>query len=149
MRRLDFGDFGTVARRWLKFNFVGGMGIVVQLAALIVLRTGLQFSVMSATALAVEVAVVHNFLWHERFTWADRRNVSRQQSLARFLRFNSTAGLVSIAGNLVLMKAFIDVLHTNYAIANLMAIATCSIVNFAISDRLVFGPDGPRSTQSW
>ena len=149
MRRLDFGDFGTVARRWLKFNFVGGMGIVVQLAALIVLRTGLQFSVMSATALAVEVAVVHNFLWHERFTWADRRNVSRQQSLARFLRFNSTAGLVSIAGNLVLMKAFVDILHTNYVIANLMAIATCSIVNFAISDRLVFRPDGPRSTQSW
>ncbi len=62
----------STATRWLKFNLVGGMGIAVQLLMLVVLKTGLHLNYLIATALAVETAVVHNFLWHERFTWADR-----------------------------------------------------------------------------
>ena len=58
--------------RWLKFNTVGGIGIVVQLAALFVFRSWLKLNYLLATGLAVEIAVLHNFLWHERFTWADR-----------------------------------------------------------------------------
>ena len=62
----------SIATRWLKFNLVGGMGIAVQLLMLVVLKSGLHIHYLVATALAVEAAVVHNFLWHERFTWADR-----------------------------------------------------------------------------
>lgn len=54
--------------RWLKFNFVGGIGIFVQLAALTLFRAGLHLDYLLATGLAVETAVIHNFLWHERFT---------------------------------------------------------------------------------
>jgi putative flippase GtrA len=43
-----------------------------QLLILIVLKTGLGLDYLVATALAVEAAVVHNFLWHQRFTWIDR-----------------------------------------------------------------------------
>ena len=62
----------SIATRWIKFNLVGGMGIVVQVLVLLVLKTGLHLHYLVATALAVEAAVIHNFLWHERFTWADR-----------------------------------------------------------------------------
>ena len=62
----------STAIRWLKFNLVGGIGIAVQLLALVLLKTGLHLNYLVATALAVETAVIHNFLWHERFTWADR-----------------------------------------------------------------------------
>ena len=58
--------------RWLKFNLVGGIGIVVQFAALFLLRGLLHFDYLIATGIAVEAAVVHNFVWHEQFTWADR-----------------------------------------------------------------------------
>ena len=55
--------------RWVKFNAVGGVGIGVQLAALVLFRSWMKFDYLLATALAVEIAVIHNFLWHERFTW--------------------------------------------------------------------------------
>jgi len=58
--------------RWCKFNLVGGMGIVVQFAALFLLKGALHFNYLLATAIAVEAAVVHNFVWHEQFTWVDR-----------------------------------------------------------------------------
>ncbi len=58
--------------RWCKFNLVGGIGIIVQFVALFLLKSVLHFNYLAATAIAVEAAVVHNFVWHEQFTWVDR-----------------------------------------------------------------------------
>jgi putative flippase GtrA len=85
--------------------------------------------------LAVEAAVIHNFLWHERFTWADRVSESRW---ARFAKFNLTTGLFSIVGNLVLMKALVGWVGMNYLVADGVTIVACSLVNFVVSDRVVF-----------
>jgi putative flippase GtrA len=125
--------------RWLKFNAVGGLGILVQLAALLGLKSGFHLSYLQATALAVEAAVVHNFLWHERYTWSDRVQPSWSKSLPRLLRFNLTTGGVSIAGNLALMKLLVGLAHMDYLVANGVAIALCSLANFLISDEWVFG----------
>ena len=124
--------------RWLKFNFVGGIGIGVQFAALFLLKSVLNFDYMFATALAVEAAVVHNFVWHEQFTWSDRVQPSWRRSLARFARFNVTTGAVSIVGNLALMRVLVGEGHMNYLLANAIAIALCSIANFLVSDEWVF-----------
>ena len=121
--------------RWLKFNAVGGIGIGVQLAVLTALTSGLKMNYLGATALAVEAAVVHNFVWHERFTWADRRG---ERSLVRFLKFNLTTGAFSIAGNLALMKLLVGVWRLPYLPANMITIALCSLVNFLVSDWFVF-----------
>jgi len=58
--------------RWCKFNAVGGMGIAVQFVAIWLAKSVLHFNYLVATVVAVEGAVLHNFVWHERFTWADR-----------------------------------------------------------------------------
>ena len=120
---------------WLKFNLVGGMGIGVQLIVLTGLKFGLHIDYLLATALAVEAAVVHNFIWHERFTWSERgsKNVA-----LRFLKFNLTAGTFSILGNILLMALFVHLGRMNYLLANLATIAVCSLGNFLVSDRLVF-----------
>ena len=97
-----------------------------------------------ATALAVETAVIHNFIWHERFTWADRTKPDRMQtsscrsSLLRCLRFNVANGAFSILGNLALMKLLVDFGHMNYLAANGIAIALCSLANFLVSNEWVF-----------
>ncbi len=123
--------------RWLKFNLVGGIGIAVQLLALIVLKAGLHMNYLAATALAVETAVIHNFLWHEHFTWADRAGAG----IPRFLKFNLTTGLFSIGGNLALMKLLVDLGRMNYLLANGITITACSVVNFLVSDGFVFAED--------
>jgi putative flippase GtrA len=122
---------------WIKFNLVGGMGIAVQLLMLAMLKSGLHLHYLIATTLAVETAVVHNFLWHERFTWADRAGAG----FTRFLKFNLTTGLFSIAGNLVLMKLLVGLGHMNYLVANGITITACSVVNFLVSDSFVFAAD--------
>ena len=105
---------------------------------LFLLKSVLGLNYLAATGLAVEVTVVHNFLWHERYTWADRVRPSWRESLPRLLRFNLTNGAVSFVGNLVLMKIMVGVGHANYLAANAVAIAVCSMVNFVVSDAWVF-----------
>ena len=129
--------------RWCKFNFVGGIGIVVQFAALFLLKSVLHFDYLVATAIAVEAAVVHNFVWHEQFTWADRTKSDGERyrwrrSLPRLVRFNLTNGAVSILGNLALMKVMVGQGHMNYMLANAIAIILCSLANFLVSNEWVF-----------
>jgi putative flippase GtrA len=132
--------------RWLKFNAVGAVGIGVQLAVLTALKSGLGLNYLLATGMAVEAAVLHNFFWHERFTWADRRV---RFSFERLVKFNLTTGGVSIVGNLVAMKLLVEVGHLEYLFANLLSIAGCSIINFLVADRAIFvseipaAPHGP------
>jgi len=125
--------------RWLKFNAVGGIGIAVQLAALAVFRSCLKLDYLAATALAVEIAVIHNFLWHQRVTWADRPAMRPLQSVVRLAKFNAGNGAVSLLGNLGLMRLLVGGLKFNYFASNLFAIAVCSIANFYLGDRFVFG----------
>jgi putative flippase GtrA len=129
------------ALRWLKFNAVGALGIAVQVAVLLALKTGFHLNYLPATALAVEAAVLHNFLWHERYTWADRVQPSWSKSLPRLLRFNLTNGGVSIGGNLALMKLLVGLAHVNYLVANGAAIAVCSLLNFLVSEEWVFAKE--------
>jgi putative flippase GtrA len=124
--------------RWLKFNAVGGIGIAVQLMALTIFRSAFKLDYLIATALAVETTVIHNFLWHERFTWRDRPAQDAMQSWLRFAKFNASNGAVSIAGNLAIMRLLVGQFHANYFAANLTAITLCSLLNFLLGDRFVF-----------
>jgi putative flippase GtrA len=127
-----------IMMRWLKFNAVGGLGIAVQMGVLLCLKSGLDLNYLPATAVAVEAAVVHNFIWHERYTWADRVRPSWEKSLPRLLRFNLTTGFISIAGNLALMKLLVGCGHMNYRVANGVAIVLCSMANFLVGEGWVF-----------
>jgi putative flippase GtrA len=134
--------------RWMKFNAVGGIGIGVQLAALAVFRSLLKLDYLLATGLAVEIAVIHNFVWHERFTWADRPAARPVQSLVRLAKFNASNGAVSIVGNLMLMRLLVGELKSNYVASNLIAIVLCSLVNFVLGDRFVFDAEAKPATIS-
>ena len=125
-------------RRWAAFNIVGAAGILVQLTALLALTRLWGWNYLAATAAAVELAVLHNFVWHERWTWADRAVGGAASMLGRMVRFHLSNGVLSILGNLLLMRLFAGTLGMNLVVANLLAIAICSILNFLAGEHLVF-----------
>jgi putative flippase GtrA len=128
----------SLLKRWLVFNLVGGMGIVIQLGVLAGLTRVPGCHYLTATVAAVEAAILHNFVWHERWTWAERAGGGRVGMLGRLTRFHMTNGALSLAGNVLLMRFFVGDLAMNYIAANLSAITICSILNFFAGDRLVF-----------
>ena len=129
--------FSHGIRRWIVFNLVGFTGVVVQLASMTwLLIWGIHYLI--ATTLAVEAAILNNFIWHERWTWEDRPAGGINGRVVRFLRFNLTVGVVSIAQNLFLMTFLVEYFALHYLTGSLLAIAMCSLTNFLLSDFLVF-----------
>lgn len=123
-------------RRVSRFYAVGALGIAVQMGVFAALLGCTRWDYRIATAAAVEAAVLHNFVWHERWTWADR--CAGGTLFGRLCRFHAANGIVSLLGNVAFMHLLAGVLGTPPKAAGLAAIALCSILNFAAADRLVF-----------
>ena len=124
---------------WVKFNLVGVLGFALQTGVLFVLTHATpQISYLAATATAVELAVLNNFVWHQHWTWRDRPSSTIKQTLRRLVKFNLTSGLFSMIGNLVFMSILVGRLGLSVGPANLASVAACSIVSFILADRIAF-----------
>src|SRR5262245_27405013 len=106
----------SIFQRLVRFGAVGAGGVAVQTLTLAVLIKFCGMHYLPATALAVEASVLNNFIWHRRWTWADRPRSCLGLSL---LRFNATNGAVSLIGNLIIMVALVSGLEFRPMVANL------------------------------
>jgi putative flippase GtrA len=122
--------------RWLKFNLVGAMGMGVQLASLALFNRCMRGHYLFASAAAIELTLLHNFVWHSLYTWRDRR--SRTPRRRQLLRFHLSNGLVSMLGNLILMRLLVHNAHLPLLASNAIAIICCSIANYCLSNRWAF-----------
>jgi putative flippase GtrA len=118
---------------FVRFNVVGVIGFAVQVTTLTLL-VGAGLPVLMATCLAVEAALLHNFVWHECWTWPDGVPTTRG---ARLARFHVTNGLISMVGNGMLTTTLV---HAGMPLlpATLVAVVSCALVNFAAANAWVF-----------
>ena len=124
--------------RWLTFNAVGLGGMAVQLAVLALLTRDAGLDVAVATVFAVEAAVLHNFFWHQRWTWSDRPARGRRELIARLMRFHALNGVISLVGNVAITVALVRAMALDPVAANVIAILTCSVLNYSAGHLLVF-----------
>lgn len=123
--------------RWLKFNGAGLLGIGVQLCVLAALaQAGLDY--LTATFLAVECAILHNFLWHEHWTWREQARREPHRWLIRLAKFHLANGLISLLGNLLLMSWLVGLLGGPLVLSNLLSIVLCGTANFLAGELFVF-----------
>ena len=127
----------TTARRFLRFNAVSAAGFALQLLTVALLTRWLAVPDVAATGAAVAAAVVHNFLWHRRWTWADRV-ADPAGAFAPFFRFAAANGALSILGNVVIVTVAVEAAGIDVVAANVGAVAMCGLLNYQIGDRLVF-----------
>ena len=113
--------------RFIKFLLVGGLGVVVNSLALYVLHQLMRLPLVAASLVAVELAIVNNFLWNDRWTFG--RNTL---SLRRFFQFNlvSCGGLVITTGTLWVLVTH---LAAPYLLANLIGIGLAICWNFGLN----------------
>ncbi|HYL75698.1 MAG TPA: GtrA family protein [Bryobacteraceae bacterium] len=128
-------DWPSLLRRWGRFNAVGIAGFALQLGTLWVLARVFGMQYLLATALAVELALLHNFVWHEAWTWPGLGVHGRWRRLARFHVAN---GFVSIASNVAFTWMLMQGFHLPLLIANTGAVVAAALLNFALAAWWVF-----------
>lgn len=138
-------------RHFLRFNVASLAGVFVQLATLWVLIHVCSLHYLLATVVAVAVAVAHNFVWHVRWTWADRQ-FAPSDAVRAFWRFAAANGAVSLAGNVLMMPLLVGWLDVAPLPANLVAIASSGLLNFWLADQVAFRTQegrGGRGSLGW
>ena len=122
--------------RWWKFNLVGAVGMLLQLAALALFNRWFAGHYLYASAAAIELTLLHNFVGHLYYTWSDRRDSSAL--LGQLMRFHLSNGLVSMLGNLALMRILVHHAGLPVLASNCIAILCCSILNFCLANHWTF-----------
>jgi len=126
-----------MTRRWLRFNLVGVLGFALQTTMLAALVRWAGLAPAAAVSIAVLVTVSHNFCWHEHVTWPDR---PRQDRFKRWLSFHLCTGVLSVVGNVVVTMVVAKATRLPLVASNAVAVAAMSMVNFLVSDRVIFRP---------
>ena len=121
-------------QRAFRFYAVGAAGATLQLLIVAVLAHAFRVHYGVATAMALGATLVHNFIWHVRWTWRDRRPGTGY--VVAFVRFASANGGVSILGTALLVPLCVERFGLPAVAANVVAIAVCGLVNFWLASRV-------------
>lgn len=93
-----------------------------------------------AAIIAVEISIVSNFYWHNRWTFRDR---PKKPFLLRYLQFNATSfgsPLISV-GVVNVLTPYVGV---NYFLANTIGILLGTVWNWVCNTRFVWRRERPR-----
>lgn len=124
--------------RFSRFLITGSAGFVCQIAALWLFVSVLSVNYVPATIIAIELAIVFNYVLHEKWTWHDRPAVTTRERLLRLCRFNTMTALTSIAGGVVITAVLVESFGLPPVAANIASVVALGLLNFAGADSLVF-----------
>ena len=96
------------------------------------------WSAFGATAVALELAAMVNFLGHSYWTWQDRPEHSVRGVMKRYWRYQA-AKTTSLLANLAITTA-LTYLSIPPELANTAAVLACAIPNYLMSEHIVFAP---------
>src|SRR5262245_31831684 len=128
--------------RLRRFVAVGALGVGVNSLALFALHGAARIPLFAASVLAAEVAVAHNYLLNELWTFRSRR-----PSISRFLKFNVTA-LLALLLNASTVWMLVG-LGLFYLLANLFGIVIALVVNFTATATWIWGGVINSSAPHW
>ena len=118
---------------FIKFNIVGLVGVFVNEGVLLLLVfEGAYY--LYASAVAIEVSIISNFVLNDLWTFRDRRH---GHIVVRMLKFNGLM-LIGLVVNLGILFAGTAYLGISYAISNLIGIAAAFILRYWLSIRFAW-----------
>ena len=159
MRMSDILEFIRVAyglnpkspvRQLTRFVAVGASGIIVNLGVLAMLASLTSLPLIIASAIAIEISILTNFLLHNRFTFQDDIDASpgtvaskamESQGAKVFMRKLISFNAASLGTAILSLSAF-TILHglfgMFYLMAQLVGIVLAFALNYQISSRVIW-----------
>ncbi len=112
------------------FLLVGAMGTLVNCTALWVLARYAHWHYLLAGAAAMQLAVLHNFIWHDHWTFTRQR--SKDSRLVRLSRYELST-VTGLLLNGMILYVLVEWGRRPLLFANLCGIAAGTLLNFSLS----------------
>lgn len=125
-------------KRFLKYSAIGGSGVFVNMGMLMVL-TSAGMGYTQSGVIAVETAIVTNFLLNEFWTFADfsRRQPRIVSRISRFLKFNFFCAGGAVI-NLAILWTLTEFAGLHYLLSNLVGIVTATLWNYGMNANITW-----------
>ena len=127
----------ALGKRLTSFGIVGISGIIVNMSVLWLLTHYANLYYAFASPIAIELSIINNFIWNDRFTWHGRRSARNLSIWGGLFRFNIVSWIAGSI-NWILLIAFTEVAGIYYLWANLLAIAIAAAINFVLNEKWTF-----------
>jgi len=128
-------------REWkkvFKFGIVGISGIIVNQGLLIALKEYAGLSIPIASIIAIQMAILNNFLWNDIWTFKEKdqpqKISSRWQRLFAFEVVSAGGAVINFA----ILNAFVIFLVMDYQVANIIGILLGFVWNFLVNRRFTW-----------
>ncbi len=127
-------------REWkkiFKFGIVGITGIIVNQGLLILLREYAGLPIPVASILAIQMAILNNFIWNDRWTFKERQQQKLPSWWHRLLAFEAVSAGGAII-NFAILNVMVLFLATDYRIANIIGILLGFVWNYMVNRRFTW-----------
>jgi dolichol-phosphate mannosyltransferase len=124
--------------RLIKFGIVGTSGIFVNQGILLLCVEKFDIDYRIASLMAIETAIVSNFILNYHWTWKDRKAKKIKEKATAFLKFNTTSFVTAFLLNWITLVFLTEFVGLQYKISNLVGIFFAAGVNFFVSNFWVF-----------
>lgn len=120
--------------RLIKFGLVGISGVVVNTVILAMLTELAKINYKWSSIIAIQTAIIWNFVLNDRWTFADRK----KQSLSRRLLSFEGISIVGAIINWALLVACTELLGIHYLISNGIGILIAFVWNYIANNKLTW-----------
>jgi len=109
-----------------------GLGAVIDYVLTLGLLYGLNIEIKTALALAMCISVIVVFFFHHRFTFAPSKEVMLKELLVRYIAL----AVIIYGFRALFLRLTEDIVPVSIQLA--LSFCAASILNFAVSKRLIF-----------
>jgi putative flippase GtrA len=129
--------------RIVRFQCVGLGGTLLNFSCLWLLHGMLHMHLLIAGAVAIELAIIHNFTWHYLQTWKNRVLGTYKDYCTRLFKYNMITAAVDLYLNLGILYLLATHMSLHYMAANLLAMSVGFLVKFILNDHIIFKKEHP------
>lgn len=124
--------------RLIKFSIIGVIGAGINTGFLWVLTDFVGLFYLFSSPIAIEIAIIMQFLMNDRWTFKERKTKNIRQFSKRLLKSNiwRSGGLTLNIGILYFLTDYIGLY---YLISNIFGIICAFMLNYALESRLTWG----------
>lgn len=137
----------SLLKRILSFQFIGWIGTAVNLAVLWLCYDVLDWPLLVSGALAIEVAIIHNFVWYYFWTWNDRVVYTLRDFLTLFVRYNIFTAAIDFFIRLGILWVLTEYFGIHYIISDIAGMFIAPLLKYITNDAYIFNTEPKLASQ--
>lgn len=131
----------SLLKRIFSFQFIGWIGTGVNLAFLWFCYDVLEWSLLVSGALAIEAAIIHNFVWYYFWTWNDRVVYTFKDFFELLFKYNVLTAIIDFVVRLSILWVLTEYYGVHYIISDIAGMFVAPLFKYLANDSYVFNTE--------